>query len=248
MAHAMRAGRERRFARMTESEWLAGDLAAQLRFAQSRLSPRRQRLLAVAMCRAAAPEHADVRAALDVIENCADGTAPPGEVERARQRCREIAQQAYEVYRHALETGGSTSTPAIVEVAWATSFAANTPVPLTSIAERLGLPVYLLPLGDDGAAEPDTVWSDLAAPLRALVLEVAGNPFREVPFDPDWRTDTARALARQMYDRREFSAMPVLADALQDAGCDNDDVLNHCRDPRQVHVRGCWVLDAVLGL
>jgi hypothetical protein len=69
-----------------------------------------------------------------------------------------------------------------------------------------------------------------------------------VPFDPDWCTDTARALARQMYDRREFSAMPILADALQDAGCENDDVLNHCRDPRQVHVRGCWVLDAVLGL
>jgi hypothetical protein len=41
--------------------------------------------------------------------------------------------------------------------------------------------------------------------------------------------------------------MPILADALQDAGCDNEDILNHCRDPKQVHVRGCWVVDLVLG-
>ena len=37
--------------------------------------------------------------------------------------------------------------------------------------------------------------------------------------------------------------MPILADALQDAGCDNEDMLNHCRDVNQPHVRGCWVLD-----
>jgi hypothetical protein len=50
-----------------------------------------------------------------------------------------------------------------------------------------------------------------------------------------------------MYEAREFSAMPILADALQDAGCDSDKVLSHCRDPKQVHVRGCWVVDLVLG-
>ncbi|MBM3980916.1 MAG: hypothetical protein FJ304_11635 [Planctomycetes bacterium] len=76
--------------------------------------------------------------------------------------------------------------------------------------------------------------------------EVAGNPFRPVAFSPDWRTSTVLALARQMYDAREFGAMPILADALQDAGCDNDDVLNHCREPGD-HVRGCWVCDGVLG-
>jgi hypothetical protein len=62
-----------------------------------------------------------------------------------------------------------------------------------------------------------------------------------------WHTSTAVALASQMYDSRDFSAMPILADALQDAGCDNDDILNHCRDKDQNHVRGCWVVDLVLG-
>ncbi len=77
--------------------------------------------------------------------------------------------------------------------------------------------------------------------------EMFGNPFRPVAFDPDWRTSTAVAIAQGMYESREFSAMPILADALQDAGCDNDEILTHCRDPQQVHVRGCWVVDGVLG-
>jgi hypothetical protein len=90
-----------------------------------------------------------------------------------------------------------------------------------------------------------------------LLREVFGNPFamrrkrksdplRGNMFDPAWRTDTAVALARTMYDDNDFSAMPILADALQDAGCANDDLLAHCREPGE-HVRGCWVVDAVLG-
>jgi hypothetical protein len=81
----------------------------------------------------------------------------------------------------------------------------------------------------------------------ALLRDIFGNPFRPVAFSPAWRTDTAIALARQMYEAREFGAMPILADALQDAGCDNDDVLSHCRDANATHVRGCWVVDLVLG-
>ncbi|QJW97443.1 hypothetical protein [Frigoriglobus tundricola] len=81
----------------------------------------------------------------------------------------------------------------------------------------------------------------------AHLNDIFGSPFRPVPFAPAWRTDTALALARQMYESREFGAMPILADALQDAGCDGADVLNHCRDASANHVRGCWVVDLVLG-
>jgi hypothetical protein len=81
----------------------------------------------------------------------------------------------------------------------------------------------------------------------ALVRDIYGpNPFLPVPFPSEWRTDTAVTLARTMYDSRDFGAMPILADALQDAGCDNDDILAHCRDANQLHVRGCWVCDLVL--
>lgn len=62
----------------------------------------------------------------------------------------------------------------------------------------------------------------------------------------DWRTTTALALARGIYDERAFDRLPILADALQDAGCDSDDILNHLRGPGP-HVRGCWALDLALG-
>ena len=89
--------------------------------------------------------------------------------------------------------------------------------------------------------------SELALLQMALLRDIFGNPFRPVSFDPQWRTSTAVALAKGMYDSRDFSAMPILADALQDAGCENEDALNHCRDANGVHVRGCWVVDLVLG-
>ena len=80
-----------------------------------------------------------------------------------------------------------------------------------------------------------------------LAFDIFGNPFRPVAFDPNWQTSTAVGIARTMYDARDFGAMPILADALQDAGCEDDAILNHCRDAKQVHVRGCWVVDLVLG-
>jgi hypothetical protein len=89
---------------------------------------------------------------------------------------------------------------------------------------------------------------DQVAIEQAVVLrDIFGNPFQPAAFDPAWRTETVTLLAKGMYESRDFSAMPILADALQEADCDNDDILNHCRDPKGIHVRGCWVVDLVLG-
>jgi hypothetical protein len=85
------------------------------------------------------------------------------------------------------------------------------------------------------------------AAFTRLLRDIVGNPFRPIAFSPLWRTDTAVTLARQMYESRDFAAMPILADAIQDAGCANEDLLTHCRDTALTHVRGCWVVDLVLG-
>jgi hypothetical protein len=84
-------------------------------------------------------------------------------------------------------------------------------------------------------------------PQLSIFRDIFGNPFRPVAFDPAWRSESAVSLARMMYESRNFHVMPVLADALEEAGCDNADVLAHCREPNGVHVRGCWVVDLVLG-
>ncbi len=98
---------------------------------------------------------------------------------------------------------------------------------------------------DDSTLERVAVYAPELATVP-LLRDIFGNPFRPVVFDFLWRSDTAVSLAKGMYESRDFSAMPILADALQDVGCDNDDILNHCRDEKQVHVCGCWVVDLVL--
>src|SRR5262245_47503017 len=80
-----------------------------------------------------------------------------------------------------------------------------------------------------------------------LLRDIFGNPFRPVKLKRAWLTSDVLALARGIYEDHAFDRMPILADALQDAGCDNESVLNHCRDANQVHVRGCWVVDLLLG-
>jgi hypothetical protein len=79
-----------------------------------------------------------------------------------------------------------------------------------------------------------------------LIRDIFGNPFRPVTFASAWRTDSAVSIARTMYDSHDLSAMPILADAIEDAGCDSEEILGHCRGPGP-HVRGCWALDLILG-
>ena len=78
-----------------------------------------------------------------------------------------------------------------------------------------------------------------------LLRDVFGNPIRKIAFDPTWLDQNVSGIARGMYVNRDFSPMPVLADALQDAGCENTHIIEHCQSGCE-HVRGCWVIDGLL--
>jgi hypothetical protein len=93
----------------------------------------------------------------------------------------------------------------------------------------------------------------------AVLRDVFGDPFRPVPAGSaqrrwrkqwetflTWSNATIPQLARAVYDERRFDRLPVLADALEEAGCSDAAILSHCREPAP-HVRGCWVVDAILG-
>ena len=82
-----------------------------------------------------------------------------------------------------------------------------------------------------------------------MLRDIFGNPFRPVSFYSSWvpHNDGAiRKMAQSIYDERAFDRMPLLADALEDAGCTDADILTHCRSGGE-HVRGCWALDLLLG-
>lgn len=109
--------------------------------------------------------------------------------------------------------------------------------------------------GEGVLAEADAALettSDLVAGrLTSLLRDIFGpRPFREVRLDLRWLTwdgGTMAKLARTIDEERTFDRLPILADALEEAGCANDDILRHCRQRGLMHVRGCWVVDLLLG-
>ena len=82
-----------------------------------------------------------------------------------------------------------------------------------------------------------------------LIRDIFGDPSRPAVIKPAWlawNDGTIPGIASAVYEGRSFDRMPILGDALEDAGCDDRDILRHCRS-RGAHVRGCWVVDAILG-
>jgi hypothetical protein len=106
-----------------------------------------------------------------------------------------------------------------------------------------------------GAARDAAAWIGdwaVAAEAKAqrdLLRDIFGNPFRPVAAEPSWTTwngGVVVKLAESTYEGRSFERLPVLADALEEAGCTDPDILAHCRGGGE-HVRGCWVVDLLLG-
>ena len=211
---------------MTEAKWLACDDPEQmLRFSRERESERKLRLLACAACRRVWDYLGDSsRDAVGAGEQFADGLISEREVESTSSAASDemLTVLADGDERKAGFAFGASSTAA---------------TPLFHGDGKGGCAV-LSSLSDGDAAG--------TIAQAALFRDIFGNPFRPVAFSPEWRTDIALALARQMYESRDFGAMPILADALQDAGCDSEEILDHCRGDGP-HVRGCWVVDLVLG-
>jgi hypothetical protein len=248
---------------MTPDEWLTEpDFARHVRFVEERLSVRKRRLLAVAFCHRTAylHTHFDIATAVGKAENFADGKLHRLEpLEPYRQACREAAVRFHETWTQWVDGPDPAEERRwwmLHELAWAAAYTASTPVPVADVGQRVAAVLVSARTGGSGvfpgltadpAAQEDHIRAEVNAVLRALVWDVAGNPFAPVTFDPAWRTSAVVALAGQMYESGEFGSMPILADALDDAGCDNDDIINHCRDSNWNHVRGCWVLDLVLG-
>jgi hypothetical protein len=107
---------------------------------------------------------------------------------------------------------------------------------------------HLAEFTDGGAAQAaEALGKSSECKVQAEMLrDIFGNPFNPVILDPKWQTSNVIDLARTIYEDRAFDQMPILADALMDAGCYSEVLLDHCRQIKS-HVRGCWVIDLLLG-
>jgi hypothetical protein len=243
---------------MTEAEWLAGcgpRIAGDPRplqdlLKETRLSERKLRLFACHCLRQLGRAYASAltEAALETAERFADGLATLAELRAAQATSQNEGDGL----------GSSVAfDPAVYSASGVVHMGGNT-IGRAAAGDPWPDEARFKAAYDEAVREwqrmcwrflQEVTPPPLATPkgggLSALI-DLAMSPTGRVGVDRSWRTDTAVMLARQMYDAREFSAMPILADALQDAECNNDTILNHCRGPGP-HVRGCWVVDLVLG-
>jgi hypothetical protein len=212
---------------MTEAEWLTctnpGPMVA---FLENTGSDRKLRLFAVACCRRSWDTLTDkiwdtltierLRRAVEVGEQYADGLVN----DQTRSAAWDVVQKMQE--------------DAIDRQEWErAAWILRIHCPVYDFMNRS---VRYAPVGDWG--------------LKCQLLrDIFGNPFRPASIDPTvltWNGGTVPKLAQAIYNDRRFSDLPILADALEEAGCDNADILAHCRSEGP-HVRGCWVVDLILG-
>jgi hypothetical protein len=226
---------------MTEQQWLeSGDLREMLEFLRNRASERKLRLFAVACCRhlpwsleLLQEESAFVQPLVKLAESFADGLLTRDEARVAQAAAQEKAKKRWDHLQCYVITAIACLEDRAIDAA---RIAAD-------IASEIAYEAYVDKLRDSQAQEACEIPMD--QPAAGWLRDICGNPFRSVTFSLGWRTDTAVSMARQMYESQDFDGMPILADALQDAGCDNAPILEHCRGPGP-HVRGCWAVDLIL--
>jgi hypothetical protein len=224
---------------VNEKRWLAcKDPDKMLKFLKELASDRKLRLFACACFTGvfAQSDSIAARAAIEVSERYADGRATLEELDRVRR----VAQDEVASYIDDFGQPGSV---------YALSFPA-------SLARAVSLPP-----SEDFASRVSSRAIDVAwrrklrvrKTLCVLLREIFGNPFRPITLDPIWLTPTVASLAQTAYEVRpdpsghlDPTRLAVLADALEDAGCTEAAILDHLRGPGP-HVRGCFVLDLLLG-
>jgi hypothetical protein len=231
-----------------------------LEFARSNLSERKLRLFALAYSRRIWNElGTETRRLIDVEERYLDGHATPEELATAVHNPEmDRSPRVWDRYERPPEPFHLPSLDFVVSRAVRSAVESAR----AALREEASL-IKLTPEVWDAlhqsakkvvaqaAAKAETAER---ASLASILRCVAGPlPFGPVKLGPTSLTTTVTSLAQAIYDDRQLPSglfdnvrLSVLADALEEAGCDNADILDHCRHPGE-HVRGCWVIDQILG-
>jgi hypothetical protein len=228
---------------MTEQEWLAcEDPQPMLTFLSNKISDRKLRLFVAGHSRCLWHLlNPDSREAVETAERFADGRATIQELQLSENRAGTRAEDEEDIgqnLRNQTSAQGLSSDQEWDLLLQGTDQCDR--VNAASMAHAATLPelgtFIAVPMGFSGHYE---------VAVRVLLC-IIGNPFHPTTVNASSLTSTVTSLATAIYDDRAFDRMPILADALEDAGCTNQDILDHCRQPGE-HCRGCWVVDLLLG-
>jgi hypothetical protein len=232
---------------MTEVEWLdCTDPQPMMELLKGKASDRKLRLFAVACCRRIwnLLTHEQSRRVVEFAERYADGNASVDQMQEAGNgsydayhRCRSEVNRTAEAAGvcGGFNEGIATAAAAVNGIVDTEDAFRSTRYLADNTSEAVGF-----------VAEEQEVKQEESQHQAGLLRDIFGNPFHHITIDPSWQTPTVKALTQTIYTDRAFDQMPSLAEALEKAGCDNPEILGHCRGPGP-HVRGCWALDLVLG-
>jgi len=255
---------------MTEKPWLAGnDPQAMLHyligligteyrpvndleaFPDCRASDRKLRLIAAAAYRRVPHllPHPLAREGVEVAEAFADGSVPPMMLRDCHAEIRHTILQMEDRWR--ASQGAERRAMMPTHVALGLAFQVTAPLAPKAAYYGCSNAAYVVSFFNEANSTGSTgyVGSDIGEERAqaGLLRDMIGpSPFRAIRFDPDWRARDILALARTIYDQRSFDRLPELAASLQEAGCDNGEVLEHLRGVGP-HFLGMWSLDLVLG-
>lgn len=226
---------------MDEARWLrCTDPVRMLELVRGKVSARKLRLFGCACCRLVFPLFKDPRgpAAVEVVERYADGLATRAEMLQAQKETYDAHWQACAFASNAPRHYRSWVCQCTISAAyWLTrSLHKRTTEVIWEFVKAVAM--YARDALRGHVREQKRAQADL---LRCIM----GNPFARPAFEAAWRTPAMVSLARATYEDRRWEDMPLLGDALEEAGCGDERMLSHCR--LGTHGRGCWVVDLLLG-
>jgi hypothetical protein len=227
---------------MTEAEWMnCADPEPMLEFLRGKASDRKLRLFAVACCRRVWNLLSDERSriAVTTAESFADGAAGLEDAGAAWNSAYAYADSLY--FEQADGHFHSPLDGAAGAAGWC-----GAPDAYAAAHHSATDAAWA---GDYGRGRERTVRPSERTSQSRLLRCIIGNPFRPVTPSPAWlawKDGALRKMAAGIYAERGFADLPILADALEDAGCADAAVLAHCRSGG-AHVHGCWVVDLLLG-
>jgi hypothetical protein len=231
---------------MTEAEWLASRHPEEMLKALDYPEPKRKsRLFAAACCqrllRLDGLPGDLIRRKVDTAERYADGRANWRELLEARLTPRDMALLESHPSHYAVHE----AVVALCHV----GYASRREVSYFAALAMAHTDPELVPGSNIGHHSQPVSRAECAAQCDFLRDLFGPSPFRQVTVDPSWllwNGGTIARLAEAIYEDRAFDGLPILADALEEAGCTDADLLGHCRGGGH-HVRGCWPVDLLLG-